>query len=339
MDQCHSKGELGRSAIGDANRVRSAASWRGREGAHQVVLWPELHRYCRYLEARNYSPFTIETRSAIVRAFIAWLTNEGLREWQDLTAGQLEAFRQRLREHRQRNGDKLALRTQIVRLSALRTFLNWLHREGMTPVAAATLDLPRGEKCLPAAVLTERDVAKVLALANTQTALGLRDRAILELLYVTAIRRLELVRLNLDDVDYARQRLMIRKGKGGKGRVAPTGERALLWLARYLNEARPQLVGAQQQESLFVTSRGARIQPKKLSDRISSYVRAAQLNKRGACHLFRHAAATHMLEHGADIRYIQALLGHESLHTTQIYTHVNIAGLAAVHAATHPGAR
>lgn len=136
----------------------------------------------------------------------------------------------------------------------------------------------------------------------------------------------------------ARKLIVIRKGKGGKDRIVPTGERALSWLAAYRDQARPQLVSGADDGALFLTARGAALNPKKLSDRVSAYVSAAGLNKSGSCHLFRHTAATLMLENGADIRFIQAMLGHESLDTTQIYTQVGIAKLAAVHAATHPGA-
>jgi len=167
---------------------------------------------------------------------------------------------------------------------------------------------------------------------------GLRDRAILEVLYATGARRLEVTRLRVFDVDYGRKLIVIRKGKGGKDPFVPTGERALSWLAAYRDQARPRLVNGVDEGMLFLTAKGLPLNPKKLSDRVGAYVSAAGLNKSGSCHLFRHTAATLMLENGADIRFIQAMLGHESLDTTQIYTQVGIAKLAAVHAATHPGA-
>lgn len=166
----------------------------------------------------------------------------------------------------------------------------------------------------------------------------MRDRAILETLYATAIRRLELIRLNVFDVDYGRSLIVIRKGKGNKDRIVPTGARALGWIAAYRDEARPQLVCGADDGTLFLTGKGQAIAPKKLTGRVGAYVAAAGLSKSGSCHLFRHTAATLMLENGADIRFIQAMLGHESLDTTQIYAQVGVAKLAAVHAATHPGA-
>ena len=130
-----------------------------------------------------------------------------------------------------------------------------------------------------------------------------------------------------------------RQGKGGKDRVVPLGQRASAWLTKYRDEARPQLVMGRDEGWLFLTLQGEQMEAKRLSERVRSYIRASGTEKSGSCHLFRHTAATLMLENGADIRFIQALLGHESLETTQIYTQVSVTKLAEIHAATHPGAR
>lgn len=299
-----------------------------------------LERFCSSLAARNYSIYTIEQRATVATGFIAWANCLGIDRPQEVTRELIERYRMRLFEHRKGNGEPLGLRTQTVRLVALRAFFRWLTRERIISAdPTAELELPRGERRLPGVILSQEEVEAVLVLPDTTTALGLRDRAIMETFYVTGIRRLELTRLGLRDVDYARHLLMVRKGKGGKDRIVPTGERALAWLLAYRELARPKLLGASETELLFLTSRGTPLHPKKITARISGYVSAARLNKRGSCHLFRHAAATHMLENGADIRFIQAMLGHESLDSTRIYTHVSIGPLAAVHAATHPGAK
>ena len=127
----------------------------------------------------------------------------------------------------------------------------------------------------------------------------------------------------------------MREGKGKRDRVVPVGERALAWLERYLIEARPQLIAAPH-EVLFVTDYGEPANPEFVANRVKLYMRHAGITKPGATHLFRHAMATHMLEAGADIRVLQALLGHAQLNTTEIYTHVSIEHLRAIHAATHP---
>ncbi|ANP44476.1 hypothetical protein ATE48_00330 [Candidatus Viadribacter manganicus] len=299
-----------------------------------------LTRFSVHLASRNYSPYTIEQRVIVASDFIAWAKSEDIDQAGDVTPDLIEAFRMRLFVHRKTNGQPLAVRTQTVRLVALRAFFRWLARErviGTDP--SASLELPRAERRLPRAILSQHEVEAILALPDIAKPLGLRDRAILETFYVTGMRRLELTRLCLRDVDHARQLILIRKGKGGKDRIVPTGERALAWLLAYRKIARPKLAGALETDRLFLTSRGTSLHPKKLTARVSAYISAAKLGKAGSCHLFRHAAATHMLENGADIRFIQAMLGHESLDTTRIYTHVSIGPLASVHARTHPAAR
>jgi len=167
----------------------------------------------------------------------------------------------------------------------------------------------------------------------------LRDRVIMEMFYTTAIRRLELIELQVFDIDYGRNTVFIRQGKGRKDRIVPLGERARAWLDKYRDEARPQLSTARDEGYLFLSVHGGPLTPKRLSGRIKNYVKKAGIDKVGSCHMFRHTAATLMLENGADIRFIQALLGHASLETTQVYTQVGINKLADIHAATHPGAR
>lgn len=304
-----------------------------------TTLGAAVDEFCAYLAARNYSPYTIEHRVSVLKPCIDWFSAQSLRGPCEITPEWIEAYRLRLFNHRKATGGRLAVRTQIARLVAIRAFFRWLARERIIAVdPTAELELPRGERRLPATILSPGEVEAVLALPDPRTPMGLRDRAILETLYVTGMRRLELTRLRTLDVDYARRVILIQRGKGGKDRIVPTGDRMLVWLAAYRDRARPLFVEGEEQTTLFVTPRGKPIPPKKLTARVSAYVSAARLNKRGSCHLFRHAAATHMLENGADIRFIQALLGHECLDTTKIYAHVSIAPLAAVHAATHPGA-
>lgn len=160
----------------------------------------------------------------------------------------------------------------------------------------------------------------------------------MEVLYSTGIRRAELVALRVFDVDAQRGTVMVREGKGRKDRVVPIGERALGRVEKYLADSRRELVLGTDEGWLFLTSHGDAMTLVSASQIVQGYVRQANLGKTGACHLFRHTAATLMLENGADIRYIQALLGHARLDTTQLYTQVSIHKLKQVHALTHPGA-
>lgn len=202
---------------------------------------------------------------------------------------------------------------------------------------AADLELPRLGEQLPKHVLSVKEVEQVLSLPDVKTALGLRDRAILETFYSTGIRRKELIVLQLYDLDRERGVVAVRQGKGRKDRVVPIGARALAWIEQYEQEARPDLIaGGNSGTTLFLNQFGAPFTPNGLTQLVRDYVLAASLGKTGACHLFRHSMASLLLENGTDIRYIQLMLGHVSLDTTQIYTRVSIKKLKEVHDKNHP---
>ncbi len=202
---------------------------------------------------------------------------------------------------------------------------------------ASDLDLPRLDQRLPKHILSVAEVEAVLARTDLGDTAGIRDRAILETLYSTGIRRMELIGLGVFDLDHERGTLMVRQGKGGKDRMIPIGERALQWIAKYRDDARPELVTGADDGTLFLTQHGEAFTAGRLSELVRDYIDAAHIGKRGSCHLFRHTMATLMLENGADIRFIQAMLGHASLSTTQLYTQVSIRKLKDIHTATHPG--
>ena len=191
---------------------------------------------------------------------------------------------------------------------------------------------------LPRAVLNEEEAERVMIQPDLRDPLGVRDRAILETFYSTGIRRMELVHLKLYNVDHLRGTLSIWLGKGKKDRVVPIGERALAWVDKYLREARPQLVMEPDDGTLFLSIEGGPFHLDRMSKLVRDYVEQANLGKSGACHMLRHTMATLMLEGGADIRFIQEMLGHSELQSTQIYTQVSIRQLKKIHSATHPGA-
>jgi integrase/recombinase XerD len=184
--------------------------------------------------------------------------------------------------------------------------------------------------------LTAEETERVIAAVDLLKPMGLRDRAILETLYSTGIRRCELAGVRIFDVDSERKTLIVRQGKGKKDRIIPIGERALHWVGRYLEELRPKLVSIPDEGVLFLSEAGETMLLARLTDLVRRCVKRAELGKTGSCHLFRHTMATLMLENGADIRFIQEMLGHESLETTQIYTQVSIRKLKEIHTATHP---
>ena len=178
----------------------------------------------------------------------------------------------------------------------------------------------------------------MIAQPDTGAPEGLRDRAILETFYATGMRRMEVANLKLYDLDAERGTVMIRQGKGKKDRHIPIGERALAWIGKYIREARPGLLAASEDGTVFLTDAGLPFHRKQLTSLVRSYLRKSKIGKMGGCHLFRHTVATLMLENGADIRVIQELLGHAKLSTTELYTRVSINLLKQVYAATHPAA-
>jgi integrase/recombinase XerD len=203
---------------------------------------------------------------------------------------------------------------------------------------ASEVELPRLGHRLPKHVLSASEVEQVMMQPNLADPFGLRDRAILEMLYSTGMRRLEIINVKLFDLDLERGTVLIRLGKGKKDRMVPIGERAIAWLKKYIAEARPQLALEPDDLTVFLTAEGEPFSRDHLTFAVRHHVVAAKIGKVGACHLLRHCMATHMHEGGADIRYIQAILGHEDLKTTQIYTQVAIRTLKQIHAATHPAA-
>jgi len=237
------------------------------------------------------------------------------------------------------NGEPLSSSSQYSRLALIRLWLQWIHRKGhirQDPTKA--LELPRTAYKLPT-VLTKQQVERILAQPDIGKPIGIRDRAIMEVLYSTGIRRTELMRLNIVDLDQERGVIAIREGKGKRDRTVPIGERALFWLDQYFSRVRVTIESEPSVGPVFLTFTGASFTPNHLSWLVRKYICAANIAKSGACHVFRHSMATHMLENGADTRYIQEMLGHARLDTTQIYTHVSIRKLKQVHARTHPSAR
>jgi integrase/recombinase XerD len=298
-----------------------------------------MKRYLESMRVRNYSPFTVDNREISLLQFFSWCDARSIGRPQEVTKPILERYQRHLFHLRKRDGKPLSFRTQHSRLVPVRAYFKWLTRQNVllwNP--ASELELPRVERRLPRYVLTESEAERVLGMPDVSDAIGLRDRAILEVLYSTGIRRLEVVHLSVYDIDQERGTLIVRQGKGKKDRMVPIGERAIAWVGRYLEDVRPKLVMPPDDGTLFLGATGEELDPNWLSQWVHRYVDAADIGKRGACHLFRHTMATLMLENGADVRYIQEMLGHAELSTTQIYTQVSIRRLKQVHTLTHPGA-
>ena len=299
-----------------------------------------LDDYATWMRRKNYSVWTVVRIERGVDGFIEWCGQRGLTKPKEVTRPVLERYARYLYSYRKANGAPMSFRGQHNILSALRGYFRHLTRQNfLLWNPAADLELPKVGRPLPRSVLTHEEMEQVLSQADIDTDTGVRDRAILETLYSTGIRRSELTSLTIYDVDVGRQTLTIRGGKGNKDRVVPIGERALDWMDRYITEVRPSFVVNPREDILFLSAYGEALSNDALSSRVSRYVDGAKLGKRGSCHLFRHTMATLMLEGGADIRFIQEMLGHAKMDTTQIYTQVSIRHLKQVHELTHPSAK
>jgi integrase/recombinase XerD len=202
----------------------------------------------------------------------------------------------------------------------------------------AGMRLPRRPARLPRDVLTVEEAARLIEAPPASTPEGVRDRAILELMYSSGLRRSEVVGLDLGDVGIIERRVFVRDGKGGKDRVAPVGRRAAEWLARYVEGARPVLERDACELAFFLTQRGARVKRATVSEAIRRAALVAGIVRTVTAHTLRHTCATHMVQNGADIRQVQALLGHESLETTEVYTQIAPADLDRAHREHHPRA-
>ena len=294
-----------------------------RSAPDALALWRDA--YIESLGARNYAEGTLEGRRDALKVFLAWAAERDLTRAGQVTRPILESYQRWLWRCLKANGQRLGWSTQRNRLGTLKDFFRWVTRQDVIlHNPASEVELPRMEKRLPQAVLTLPEVERLLAVPDVTDPLGIRDRTMLEMFYSTGIRRTELCRIDLPDVNTERRTLHVRLGKGKKDRVVPIGARAVHWLEHYLQAVRPRLCLDTRTQALFLTGYGGPFNPDVVSRMVAAWLAKAGLKRKGCCHILRHTCATHMLENGADIRFIQQLLGHEKLDTTAIYTEVSI---------------
>ena len=291
---------------------------------------------------RGQSEHTQKTYAALLDKFVAWVRAHGLRDWKTVELGHLQKFLQHERERvpaNQPEGSpkRLSGESVYLEIAALRAFYKFCENERLLPVnVAENLALPRRWKRLPRA-LTDADMKKLLAPIRPESPESLCDRAILELAYASGLRLAELRRLRLEQIHLDAGFINVI-GKGNKERVLPVGRMAVQAVQRYLEAGRPRLVTKRSPANVFLTKRGSPFAPVTLWLRIKRRVRLAGIAKNVTPHMLRHSFATHLLEHGADLRVIQELLGHASIATTEIYTHVAGNRLREVHRKFHPRA-
>ena len=291
--------------------------------------------------ARGQARGTVSYRRVYLDQLVAWLEERGIMQARQVTPSILDDYlvelRNRRTDYNREVPTPLSVKTQAAQASVLRSFFRWLTVERVLLFdPARELRLADRSSTLPKAVLTEAEVKALLAAPGKDT-LGLRDRAILETLYSTGLRRAELCGLDLYDVDHAGEILRVRSGKGGRDRLVPIGQAALAAIRLYLRDSRPELLDRQKERALFIASgTRRRLSVKTLNLIVRKHAESAGIEKRVTPHVLRHTCATDLLRGGADIRQVQMILGHASIATTQIYTRVAVEDLVRAHQRHHP---
>jgi len=296
----------------------------------------EFYQDCRI---NGFCKSSIENYRSCLKIWQRFLAERGICELSDLTRGNLREYNGYLQmSYRSKNGKPLATTTIARRLTVLRSFLSFCVRvEKLLINPEQALPTPRLPRSLPKGVLSKQQVKKLLRLPNTRTLLGFRNRAILELFYATGIRRNELITIKVAHCHLSERRIFIKEGKYGTQRWVPVGKKVTEILRRYLQEIRPGLLNGKGHDFLFVGYRGGKLSGKGVYAVVKHYMN--ELNIDSACHGLRHTCATHLLKGKANVRVIQSLLGHRSLCSTQIYTHVDISEMARAIQKAHPRER
>ena len=298
-------------------------------------LWCD--RLGEHLRVLNYSEATVYSYLLEVRAFCEFLTERGVYEPSGIRREDVTSYQLLLHYARKVDGAPLSASTQRGRVGAVLVFLRYLY-EGSFILAnpGRHVKRPRVPDALPPEVPDEEQVMKLLETPDTQTPEGVRDRAILEVLYACAIRNAELRALAIADIDLYRLELLVRCGKGRKWRRVPMGEPAAVWLEAYLSKGRPAMLREPSEDRLFLNRWGRPLRGESLSEIVRRHAEAARLPMKVTPHILRHSCATHMLARKAGLRHLQRLLGHASASSTERYTRVEISDLREVFLRCHP---
>jgi integrase/recombinase XerD len=296
--------------------------------------------YLRSMKVRNLSKRTIGLVNWMLEKFLTYLESCDIIHADQITSQTIRDYQLSLFESLNSRGQPNSISYQNRMLSAAKNFTRFLKdNDYIVADPGRAVAYAKEPKRLPRGVLTPAEARKVIHAPDTKTVIGYRDRTILEVLYSSAIRKEELNNLTLADVDYHDGFLRIIEGKGKKDRIVPIGRIACRYLENYIKSVRPELITDPYNNHLFLTLRGKRFSKNVLWELIKKYAKKARIKKNVSPHTFRHSCATAMLKNKADIRTIQKLLGHSSLDSTQIYTHLSITDLKNEHKRCHPRER
>ena len=299
----------------------------------EKTAWPRLiNEYLVYIKVeKGLSPRTVEAYARDLRRWGDYMSSRGKSSPAEVERVEMTLFLEEL------SGSGLSPRSLARVVATLRSFQRFLLEEGgFDGIAAADIPSPRHAHTLPR-VLSQEEVGKLLEQPILKDPPGLRDRAILETLYGTGIRISELTGLDLEDIDLTEREMRVL-GKGARERVVPVGDAAAASLQEYVGLGRAKLARSYSQRALFLNQRGGRLTRQGAWEVVKKYAKRAGLEGKMTPHTLRHSYATHLLENGADLRFIQELLGHASISTTQIYTHISKAKLRESYLKAHPHA-
>lgn len=290
--------------------------------------------------ADGQSKTTVDGKSSSLRFFVRFCKGIGVASPQEVTKAVAEEYKRYLPHYiSPMTGKALDIATIRNRVIAVKTLFTWLSDlEVFELNPLSKLKLPKAPKKLPSNFLSIESMEAVMRETHRYGIKGLRDRAALELLYGSAVRRNELANLNISQIDFKKMSIYISKGKGMRDRYVPIAKRTCDWITAYLNHSRIHLLKPDSGDALILNDAGQRYAGPRLSDLAKKYLRRAGFDIPAACNVFRHTAATLMLEGGADIREIQVYLGHADISTTQVYVHVSNVQLKKVYIKTHPAA-
>jgi integrase/recombinase XerD len=298
-------------------------------------------RYLSWLVATRYSPETVKGAANDLEWFLRYLEAREIERIADVTEDTLGDYSLRLREQRNmwHEDRKISLSHVSHRLGTLKQFFRWLMEQMIILTnPAEDLELPRLSAWLPQTILTQKEAQRLMDAPDLKSPVGYRDKALLEVLYSTGIRTGELLRLKVSDFDPKNRTLFVSEGKGGKDRVLPLPMIAAGYLKEYVERVRPKFAKALKQDKgvLFLNYTGSPLTRCRMLDLFRRTTKAAGIDKRVTAMILRHSIASHLLENGMDIRYIQEFLGHSKLSTTQIYSKVTLTGLRKMYNKSHP---
>lgn len=290
----------------------------------------------RSQKIQNRAAKTLSEVMRKLRKFIDYLASRGITRADGITKEVVQAYQVEVYQSLNEKGypNSIAYQNSVTR--AMKQFITFLW-EGDHIIANPARDIQYAKvpQTLPRSILTPAEVNRMLAVIDTSTSLGFRDRTIFELFYSSGVRKTEMITLTLQDVDYNDGFLRVI-GKGSKQRIVPLGRIACRYLENYIKTVRHELMKDPTNRFVFLSKRGNRLDHNAIWKLAKQYAKKAKIKKNIHCHTFRHSCATSMLRNKADIRVIQEMLGHSSLNTTQIYTHINITDLKETHKTCHP---